>query len=47
MRGDVVVIDFPFTDGRSSKIRPCLVVQNDPDDVRRRKTIVAISIKLG
>src|SRR5437868_4314684 len=27
-RGDVVIVDFPFTDG-GSKVRPALVVQND------------------
>lgn len=42
MRGDVVIVDFPFTDVRSSKIRPALVVQNDSDNARRRKTIVAM-----
>ena len=42
MRGDVVLIDFPFTDARASKIRPALVIQNDADNMRRRKTIVAM-----
>ena len=41
-RGDVVVIDFPFTSGTQSKIRPALVVQNDPDNQRLPKTIVAM-----
>lgn len=41
-RGDVVVIDFPFTSGTQSKIRPALVVQNDNDNQRLPKTIVAM-----
>jgi len=42
MRGNVIIIDFPYTDVRSSKIRPCLIVQNDTDNARRRKSIVAM-----
>ena len=42
MRGDVVIVDLPFTDVRSGKIRPALVVQNDVANARRRKTIVAM-----
>lgn len=42
MRGDVVIVDFPFTDVRAGKVRPALVVQNDRDNARRRKTIVAM-----
>ncbi len=41
-RGDVVVIDFPFTDTGQSKVRPALVVQNDRDNQRIRKTVVAM-----
>ena len=41
-RGDVVVIDFPFTSGKQSKIRPALVVQNDKDNQRLPKTVVAM-----
>jgi len=40
-RGDVIVIDFPFSDG-GSKVRPCLVIQNDRDNARLRKTVVAL-----
>jgi mRNA-degrading endonuclease toxin of MazEF toxin-antitoxin module len=29
MRGDVVVLDFPFAEGGVSKVRPALVVQAD------------------
>ncbi|HVA44870.1 MAG TPA: type II toxin-antitoxin system PemK/MazF family toxin [Pirellulales bacterium] len=28
-RGDVVLVDYPFTDRRGSKVRPALVVQAD------------------
>ncbi len=41
-RGDVVIVDFPFTDVRRSKVRPALVIQNDADNARRRKTIVVL-----
>jgi mRNA interferase MazF len=41
-RGDVVIVDFPFTDQRTSKVRPALVVQNDQDNQRLRKTIIAM-----
>lgn len=41
-RGDIVVLDFPFSDGRQSKVRPALVVQNDADNRRLPKTIVAM-----
>ncbi len=41
-RGDVIIVDFPFTDVRASKARPALVVQNDVDNARRRKTIIAL-----
>jgi mRNA interferase MazF len=41
-RGEVVIVDFPYTDSRASKIRPALIVQNDLDNANRRKTIVAL-----
>ena len=41
-RGDVVIVDFPFTDQRVTKVRPALVVQNDADNARRRETVVAL-----
>jgi mRNA interferase MazF len=41
-RGDVVIIDFPFTDSGQSKIRPALVVQNDRDNQKIRKTVIAM-----
>ena len=41
-RGDIVVVDFPFTDVARSKARPALVVQNDRDNQKIRKTVVAM-----
>lgn len=40
-RGDVVIVDVPFTDVAGSKTRPAVVVQNDLDNHRIRKTVVA------
>lgn len=39
-RSDVVLVDFPYSVGRGSKVRPALVVQNDRDNVRLTNTIV-------
>jgi mRNA interferase MazF len=39
-RGDVVLVDYPFTTG-GGKVRPALVVQNDRDNTRMTNTIVA------
>ncbi len=39
-RGDVVLVDYPFTTG-GAKVRPALVVQNDRDNARLTNTIVA------
>ncbi len=39
-RSDVVLVDFPFTRGSGSKVRPALVIQNDRDNVRLLNTIV-------
>ncbi|OYV93039.1 MAG: hypothetical protein B7Z73_03980 [Planctomycetia bacterium 21-64-5] len=41
-RGDVVLVDFPYTSGLRSKVRPAIVVQNDRDNQRLSKTIVAM-----
>lgn len=41
-RGDVVRVDFPFTDIPQSKKRPAVIVQNDRDNQKIRKTIVAM-----
>jgi mRNA-degrading endonuclease toxin of MazEF toxin-antitoxin module len=40
-RGDVVLVDFSLYDP-SDKVRPALVIQNDRDNVRMSKTIVAL-----
>jgi len=40
-RGDVVTVDFSLYDP-SDKVRPALVVQNDRDNARMTKTIVAL-----
>lgn len=42
IRGDVVLVDFPYTSGVQSKVRPAVVVQNDRDNQRLSKTIVAM-----
>src|SRR5262245_2802655 len=41
-RGDVVIVDFPFTSGGVSKVRPALVVQCDRENRRLSKTIIAM-----
>jgi mRNA interferase MazF len=41
-RGDVIIVDFPFTDTGQSKVRPAVVVQNDRDNQRVRKTVIAM-----
>ena len=43
-RGDVVLVDYPFSDRTGSKVRPALVVQTDTLNHRMTDTIlVAIS----
>ena len=41
-RGDVVIVDFPFTDVPSAKRRPAVVVQSDRYNPHIQKTIVAM-----
>ena len=41
-RGDVVLLNFPFSSGTGSKLRPALVVQNDQSKQRMGNTIVAM-----
>jgi len=41
-RGDVVMVDFPFSDTGQSKVRPAVVVQNDRDNQKIRKTVIAM-----
>ena len=40
-RGDVVLAWYPFASGAGGKRRPCLVVQNDRDNLRLTNTVVA------
>jgi len=40
-RGDVVTVDFSVYDP-ADKVRPALVVQNDRDNARMAKTVVAL-----
>jgi mRNA interferase MazF len=44
-RGEVVLLDHPFSDGRGSKVRPALVVQEDGRNAAMDNTIVAIITK--
>jgi mRNA interferase MazF len=39
-RSDVVLVDFPYSRGSGSKVRPALVIQNDRDNVRLVSTII-------
>jgi mRNA interferase MazF len=41
-RGEVVIVEFPYVEGRKWKNRPALVVQNDNDNRRLSNTIVAM-----
>jgi mRNA interferase MazF len=41
-RGDVVLVDFPFTSGSGGKRRPALVIQNDTDNRRLLNAIVVM-----
>ena len=41
-RGDVVVVKFPFVDGRRGKNRPAVIVQNDRENRKLANTIVAM-----
>ncbi len=40
-RGDVVLVDYPYSAGGGAKVRPVLVVQNNRDNQRLVNTIVA------
>jgi len=42
LRGDVVMVRVPFTDAPGGKVRPALIVQNDRDNQRLRKTVIAM-----
>ncbi len=41
-RSEVVLVDYPDTDRTGSKVRPCIVVQNDGDNRRLDDTIVVL-----
>ncbi len=41
-RGDIVLLDWPFSGGGGGKRRPALVVQNDTDNLRLTNAIVAM-----
>jgi mRNA interferase MazF len=41
-RGDVVVVEFPYTAGGRGRNRPALVIQNDHDNARLANTVVAM-----
>jgi mRNA interferase MazF len=40
-RGDVILVDFPFTSGAAQKLRPAVVVQSDTYNRRFATTILA------
>src|SRR5579863_7448400 len=40
-RGDIVLVDYPFSDRTGSKVRPALVVQNNTLNRRIDDTILA------
>ena len=44
-RGDIVLLDHPFSDGAGSKVRPALVVQADGRNAKLSDTIVALITK--
>jgi mRNA interferase MazF len=39
-RGDIVLVDYPYTSSSETKVRPVLVIQNDRDNQRLKNTIV-------
>jgi mRNA interferase MazF len=44
-RGDVVLLDHPFSDASGSKVRPALVVQSDARNDILSETVVALITK--
>jgi mRNA interferase MazF len=44
-RGDVVLLDFPFSDASGRKVRPAVVVQSDAHNRRMASTIVVLITK--
>jgi mRNA-degrading endonuclease toxin of MazEF toxin-antitoxin module len=45
LRGDVVLLDFPFSNAAGSKVRPAVVVRNDACNRKMNCTIVALVTK--
>ena len=41
-RGDIVLMDFPYSDQTGSKVRPALVVQSDVWNQKLDDTILAL-----
>jgi mRNA interferase MazF len=41
-RGQLVLVDFPYSDGTRSRIRPALVIQSDVYNAALRKTVIAM-----
>lgn len=41
-RGDVILLEHPFSSGTGAKVRPVLVVQNDRDNARLTNTVVVM-----
>jgi mRNA interferase MazF len=44
-RGDVVLLDFPFSDASGSKVRPAVIVQGDSYNRRMTSTVVVLVTK--
>jgi mRNA-degrading endonuclease toxin of MazEF toxin-antitoxin module len=44
-RGDVVIIDHPFSDATGSKVRPAVVVQHDSRNTLLKETIIVLVSK--
>ena len=44
-RGDVVLLDHPFSDAKGTKVRPVVVVQGDSRNAALTSTIVAMITK--
>jgi mRNA interferase MazF len=41
-RGDVVIVDYPYSDGTGTKVRPALVVQSSEQNQILAGTIIAL-----
>jgi hypothetical protein len=46
-RGDVIMVDFPFTDTGQSKVRPAVVVQGHLSDLLRTRLDDCLKPALG